>query len=80
MSQIRKHDTAATHITPGHLTFTMFTKEDMQKLCVTKICTPLTLDALGHPLPGGLYDRALGIFLVISWRSHEIWQTQFYLM
>ncbi|KAG5891414.1 hypothetical protein JTB14_031480 [Gonioctena quinquepunctata] len=32
----------------------------MKKMCVTKIITPLMLDPLGHPLPGGLYDNKLG--------------------
>lgn len=46
---------------PEKTMFSMFSEEEMRKLCVTKICTPMTFDNMGHPLPGGLYDRALGM-------------------
>ncbi|RZB40094.1 DNA-directed RNA polymerase I subunit RPA1 [Asbolus verrucosus] len=57
---IRKNDTSPKHIVLNSLSFSMFTTEEIRRLCVTKICTPLTLDAFGHPLPGGLYDTTLG--------------------
>lgn len=57
---IRKHDMSPKHVTFDSVVFSMFTKEEIKRLCVTKITTPLTLDALGHPLPGGLYDKTLG--------------------
>ncbi|EFA05003.1 DNA-directed RNA polymerase I subunit RPA1-like Protein [Tribolium castaneum] len=57
---IRKHDTGPKHLSFDSVVFSMFTKEEIKKLCITKICTPLTLDPLGHPLSGGLYDKSLG--------------------
>lgn len=48
------------HINPNELTFSVFTKEDLEKLGIFRIVTPITLDALGHPIPGGLYDIRLG--------------------
>ncbi|CAH1164054.1 unnamed protein product [Phaedon cochleariae] len=50
----------AVHLTPENIQFSLFTADEMKKMCVTKIITPLMLDALGHPLPGGLYDNRLG--------------------
>lgn len=47
--------------------FSVFTKEELQKLCIMKILTPLTFDNLGHPIAGGLYDKNLGIHLVITY-------------
>ena len=57
---VRKNDTTPKHVALDSVVFSMFTKEDIKKLAVTKISTPLTLDALGYPLPGGLYDKHLG--------------------
>lgn len=48
------------HLNPENVCFSMFTTEEIKKLCVMKIITPLTLDPLGYPLPGGLYDKKLG--------------------
>lgn len=45
---------------PNSVDFSMFTTEDVKKLCVTKIVTSSTFDNLGHPIGGGLYDKALG--------------------
>lgn len=50
-----KHD-----MDPDSLIFSMFTSDDLKKLCITKICTPLAFDVMGYPLPGGLYDKTLG--------------------
>lgn len=50
----------AIHVAPNFLSFAMFTNEEVRKLAVMKITTPLTFDALGHPLPNGLCDKALG--------------------
>ncbi|CAG9831713.1 unnamed protein product [Diabrotica balteata] len=48
------------HLTPDKVSFSLFTTEQIKKMCVTQIITPLMLDPLGHPLQGGLYDRKLG--------------------
>ncbi|KAF5293076.1 hypothetical protein FQR65_LT11068 [Abscondita terminalis] len=48
------------HLDPDSIKFSIFTNEDVKKLSVIKISTPLTFDALGYPLSGGLYDRAMG--------------------
>lgn len=48
------------HLTPDKLSFSLFSAEQIRKMSVTKIITPLMLDALGHPIPGGLYDMKLG--------------------
>lgn len=48
------------HLNPENVSFSMFTTAEIKKLCVTKIITPLTLDSLGYPLSGGLYDKKLG--------------------
>ncbi|KAF2896564.1 hypothetical protein ILUMI_09614 [Ignelater luminosus] len=48
------------HLVPEKIAFSVFSSEDIKSLSVIKIYTPLTFDALGHPLPGGLYDKCLG--------------------
>ncbi|KAI4500568.1 hypothetical protein M0802_004530 [Mischocyttarus mexicanus] len=48
------------HLDPQCLKFSVFTSEDIEKLSVMKIRTPLSFNILGHPLKGGLYDPALG--------------------
>lgn len=58
------------HLAPERIRFSLFTAEEMKKMCVTQIITPLTLDALGHPLPGGLYDRKLGKSLLSFYRRY----------
>lgn len=49
------------HLTPDKIKFSVFTTEEIKKMSVIKIITPLMLDPLGHPLPGGLYDKKLGM-------------------
>jgi DNA-directed RNA polymerase I subunit RPA1 len=60
MSKNNRNENTPKHCAFDSVQFSVFTKEEIQKICVTKICTPLTLDPLGHPLPGGLYDKTLG--------------------
>lgn len=45
---------------PTGLTFSTFSALEIKHLSVSKIVTPLSFNVLGHPLPGGLYDPALG--------------------
>lgn len=45
---------------PQKAVFTMFTEEEIKKLAVKKIVTSMTFDAFGHPISGGLHDKALG--------------------
>uniref|UniRef100_A0A1B6D164 DNA-directed RNA polymerase subunit n=1 Tax=Clastoptera arizonana TaxID=38151 RepID=A0A1B6D164_9HEMI len=47
-------------MSPDLLQFGLFSSDEIKNLSVVKICTPLTFNALGHPLAGGLYDPALG--------------------
>lgn len=65
MTQSTKQD-MNIHLVPENINFSLFTTEQIKKLCVTRIVTPLMLDALGHPLPGGLYDNKLGEFMLKS--------------
>lgn len=50
------------HLDPSNLQFSVFSTEDIKKMSVAKVITPTTFDALGHPIPGGLYDPAMGKF------------------
>lgn len=43
------------------VSFSLYSTEEIRKLSVVKVTTPLAFNALGHPLPGGLYDLAMGI-------------------
>lgn len=48
------------HLDPSNLQFSVFSTEDIKKMSVAKVITPTTFDSLGHPIPGGLYDPAMG--------------------
>lgn len=53
-------DQSVKHLTVSGLTFSFFTPEEIEKLSVLKITTPLSFNSIGHPLKCGLYDPALG--------------------
>ena len=42
------------------ISFTAYTETDILKLSVKEITSPLSFDRTNQPLPGGLYDPALG--------------------
>jgi DNA-directed RNA polymerase I subunit RPA1 len=41
--------------------YSFYTDEEIMRLSVKNILNPTAFDQLGKPLPGGLYDRALGV-------------------
>lgn len=45
------------HVDPTSVTFSVLTEKDIKDISVLQIITPLTLDSLGHPILGGLYDN-----------------------
>lgn len=48
----------ASHI--GSVDFGFLSSEEIKALSVKKIVNSTTFDSLLHPVPGGLYDSALG--------------------
>lgn len=46
----------------GSVDFGFLSQEEIRSLSVRRITNPTTFDALLHPVPGGLYDSALGAF------------------
>ncbi|KAF4522079.1 hypothetical protein B566_EDAN004063 [Ephemera danica] len=42
------------------LSFGLYSSEEIRKMSVLKVVTPLSMNKLGRPLPGGLYDPHLG--------------------
>lgn len=44
----------------GSVEFGFLSSEDTKALSVKRITNPTTFDSLLHPVPGGLYDPALG--------------------
>lgn len=40
--------------------FSFYTAEEIKKISVKRILTTASLDVLGNPIPGGLYDPAMG--------------------
>lgn len=48
----------ASHI--GSVEFGRLSPEEIRAFSVKKIVNPTTFDTLLHPVPGGLYDAALG--------------------
>lgn len=51
----------AIHLQARNLRFTVFTSEEVKKLSVLKISTPLSFTSLGYPCRGGIYDPLLGM-------------------
>lgn len=51
----------ATEITS--VDFGFLQPEDIKKFSVKQVTIPEIFDSLGHPVPGGLYDLALGAFM-----------------
>ncbi|XP_065082570.1 DNA-directed RNA polymerase I subunit RPA1 [Ochlerotatus camptorhynchus] len=48
------------NLDPTNLHFAVFSSEDIKRISVTKIVTSRSFDELGHAIPGGLYDAAMG--------------------
>ena len=46
----------------GGVDFGLLSAEDVKAISVKQIRNPVTFDSLLHPIPGGLYDPALGAF------------------
>ena len=46
----------------GSLDFGFLSAEEIKSLSVKRITSATTFDQLVHPLPGGMYDPALGAF------------------
>ena len=44
----------------GSVDFGLLSSDDIKAISVKKIQNPTTFDTLLHPVPGGLYDAALG--------------------
>ena len=44
----------------GSVDFGFLSSEEVKALSVKRIQNPTTFDSLLHPVPGGLYDAALG--------------------
>ncbi|QPG73851.1 hypothetical protein FOA43_001166 [Brettanomyces nanus] len=45
-----------------YVDFSVLTTGEIRKLSAKQITNPSAFDSLGHPVPGGLYDLALGAF------------------
>ena len=44
----------------GSVEFGFLSSEEIRALSVKQVTNPTTFDTLLHPVPGGLYDAALG--------------------
>ncbi|RQM08786.1 hypothetical protein DH86_00002916 [Scytalidium sp. 3C] len=56
----------------GRVDFAFLSAAEIKSLSVKKIQNPVTFDTLLHPVPGGLYDPALGaqgdtLLICMSW-------------
>ncbi|XP_055383331.1 DNA-directed RNA polymerase I subunit RPA1, partial [Condylostylus longicornis] len=58
-------------LVPTDLEFSIYSSDEIKSLSVVKIITGLTFNQLGHALPGGLYDSAMGV----SGKVFEVCQT-----
>ena len=64
MRKLKSKGQTILHLNPSALSFSLFTRDEIKKLSEVKITTPLSFNALGHPLKGGLYDPALGMYIL----------------
>ncbi|XP_063826212.1 DNA-directed RNA polymerase I subunit RPA1 [Ostrinia nubilalis] len=51
---------ALSSVDPDAVQFLMYDDEDIRKLSMVKITNPVSFDAMGNPISGGLYDSVLG--------------------
>jgi DNA-directed RNA polymerase I subunit RPA1 len=63
MWKLKSKDHKILHLSPSALSFSIFTQDEIKSLSEVKVTTPLSFNALGHPLKGGLYDPALGAYI-----------------
>lgn len=66
MRKLKSKGNKILHLNPSALSFSIFSQDEIKKLSEVKITTPLSFNALGHPLKAGLYDPALGAYAVIE--------------
>ena len=57
--------------TIGSVSFGFLTSEEIRATSVKRIESPETFDTLLNPIPGGLYDSALGAYGSIPWVSPQ---------
>lgn len=60
MSRFDKLGSIPKNVVIKNVHFSVFTPEEIKRLAVKRICVPLSFDSLGHPIPNGLYDKAMG--------------------
>lgn len=47
-------------VVPDNLKLKFYSDQEIKLLSVVKIFSPITFNTLGHAIPGGLYDLAMG--------------------
>lgn len=47
-------------VVPEILKLKYYTDQEVKQLSVVKVFSPITFNSLGHTIPGGLYDLAMG--------------------
>ena len=45
---------------PAAITFELYSADEIRKMSVVEVITPLSISATGQGLPGGLYDPKMG--------------------
>uniref|UniRef100_A0A8D8YI58 DNA-directed RNA polymerase subunit n=2 Tax=Cacopsylla melanoneura TaxID=428564 RepID=A0A8D8YI58_9HEMI len=48
------------HVVPDKIKLKFYSEQEVKQLSVVKIFLPITFNSLGHAIPGGLYDLAMG--------------------
>lgn len=57
---MKKIENVPIDLFPIDLQFSVFNSEEIKRMSVVKVITGVSFDALGHALPGGLYDNLMG--------------------
>lgn len=57
---MKKKTIGQEDVVPDNLKLKFYSDQEIKQLSVVKVFSPVTFNTLGHAVPGGLYDLAMG--------------------
>ena len=63
---------------PKRVNYRFFTDDEISKISVLELKSPVSFDRLGHPVPQGLYDTRLGptepgqTYVFLNFHTHYV--------
>ena len=60
------------HFLPSSIGFSVFSAEEVRKLSKVEITSTVSVNDLGQPIPGGVYDLKMGTFCELRKGMHVV--------